>query len=84
MTQEQRAAIRGGCAECPGRAEGYKWAEVTDPGESLIGEAGEEKGHSFCRFLFLISAQSSLTRDGFAAPCEELWHSGQERAKREG
>lgn len=84
MTQEQRAVIRGGCAECPGTAKGYKWAEVTGPGESLIGEVGEEKGQSFCHFLFLIPVQSSLTRDGFPALCEELWHSGQERAKREG
>lgn len=27
--------------------------------------------------LFLIPVQSSLTRDGFAVLCEELWHSGQ-------
>lgn len=36
MTQEQRAVIRGGCAECPGRAKGYKW--------SLMGRSHRPRG----------------------------------------
>lgn len=76
MTQEQRAVIRGCCAECPGRAKGYKW--------SLMGRSHKPRGEINRRsrggerseFLFLISVQSSLTWDGFAALGEELWHSG--------
>lgn len=79
MTQEQRAVIRGCCAERPGKAKGYK--------RSLMGRSHRPRGEFNRRSrggersgflsLFLISVQSSLTRDGLAVLREELWHSGQ-------